>query len=264
MKKIYVLIAIISLPAVLLVYANSSGSQGGYTGSPGDNGNTCTTCHTGNQVIEQEGWITTDIPAEGYTPGMDYTITLTGMHENVQKFGFEMTVEDIGNSKVGEFTILDDRTQFAAGSNQRVTHTSNGNVPSGDSNTWDVTWTAPSEGVGSVTFYAALNAANGNGNTLGDQIYTTMLEVNESSLGVGVQELADQIRMYPNPASTSLNLQLPENGQVRIIDMLGNQVIESSSTLKDQNIDVSNLTKGIYFVQVMIGNEVVSLKMLKN
>lgn len=264
MKKIYTFLAIFSLPAILLLYANSGGSQGGYSGSPGDMGNTCVGCHSGNEVINQDGWITTDIPAEGYTPGQTYLITLTGMHENVSLFGFELTSEDNSNTKTGEFAVLDDETQLIDGNNQRVTHTSDGITPSGDTKTWEVNWTAPASGSGTVTFWAALNAANGNGNTSGDQIYTTSLAVDEASLGIGDLSMAEQVSIYPNPVGTTLNLQLPESGKIRIVDMLGNEVMDVKDLPKNRSIDVSTLTKGIYFVQVMIGNEVASFKMLKN
>jgi hypothetical protein len=49
---------------------------------------------------------------------------------------------------------------------------------SGNTSNWSVNWTAPSTDIGQIRFYAAVNAANGNGNTLGDVIYTTSLFVN--------------------------------------------------------------------------------------
>jgi uncharacterized protein (TIGR03437 family) len=41
----------------------------------------------------------------------------------------------------------------------------------------NVTWTAPATNVGTVTIYAAANAANGDGNNTGDHIYTTKLQL---------------------------------------------------------------------------------------
>ncbi len=40
-------------------------------------------------------------------------------------------------------------------------------------------WTAPEAGTDEINFFAAFNAANGNGNTSGDQIYTSLLTVPE-------------------------------------------------------------------------------------
>lgn len=264
MRKIYTFLAIFTLPVVLLLMANSGGSQGGYTGSPGDGGNTCVACHSGSDVINQEGWITSDIPPEGYTPGMEYTITVTGNHENVQKFGFELTAETDDQTRIGEFIILDTRTQHAAGSNQRVTHTSEGTAPSGDSNSWETTWVAPADGAGKVTFYTALNAANGNNSTSGDQIYTSKLAVNEASTGIAGLSLENQVEIYPNPANSVVNITTPGGSEIRMIDITGQEVLTIEETSEKEAVDVSFLSKGIYFVRISSGTDVASLKMLKN
>jgi len=155
----------------------SSGSPGGKTGSPGDGAN-CTQCHTGTPQ-SASGWITTNIPAMGYTPGQTYTITVTGTHSGVGKFGFETTAESSGGSKKGTFIITDAVQTQLTNSNHAVTHTSAGTTPSGNSKTWTFDWTAPAAGTGNITFYAAFNAANGNGNNQGDVIYLTSTSVSE-------------------------------------------------------------------------------------
>ncbi len=179
MKTIYKLLSILIIPSALLLYSYSSGSPGGKTGSTGDGGTTCTQCHAGTS-IPQSNWITTDIPVDGYTAGETYTVTVTGTHTGVVKMGFEVTAENTSGTKKGMWTLTDaTRTKFTNG-NAAVTHTSAGNVPSGNTNTWSMDWTAPVAGTGSIKFNAAVNAANGNGNTAGDQIYTTSLTVSEA------------------------------------------------------------------------------------
>ena len=178
MKKIYNALIIIALPAILILYSYSSGSPGGKTGSMGDGGNTCTDCHNGT-AQQQSGWITTTIPAEGFTPGETYTIVATGTHAGVVKFGFELTAEDASGNKTGSFTITEvTRTKLANGNNS-VTHTSGGTSPTGTMNTWSMNWTAPNPAPTVVKFNAAFNAANGNGMTSGDVIYKTELSVQE-------------------------------------------------------------------------------------
>ena len=178
MNKLYKFVAVLAVPAILMLYSYSGGSPGGKTGSIGDNGNTCTDCHTGT-ASGQVGWITSNIPDEGYTPGVTYTITATGTHEGVVKFGFELTAEDNAGAKLGGLFITDAaRTKFT-NSNNAITHTQAGNVPAGDMNTWSMNWTAPADIEDGIWFYAAFNAANGNGGTGGDQIYTSSLTVTE-------------------------------------------------------------------------------------
>ena len=177
MKSIYKVLPIIALPAILLLYSYNSGSPGGKSGSTGDGGSTCTDCHAGT-AQSQMGWITTDIPAEGFTPGETYTITATGTHTGVAKFGFELTAENTSGAKTGVFSITEPgRTKFT-NANAAVTHTSGGTSVSGNSNSWSMDWTAPISAPTVVKFSAAFNAANGNGMTSGDVIYTSSISYN--------------------------------------------------------------------------------------
>jgi hypothetical protein len=177
MKKIYKFLPLIALPAVILLFANSAGSPGGKSGSPGDSNATCTQCHSGTATTVS-GWITSTIPAGGYTPGETYSITATGTHNGVVKFGFELTAETSTGAKTGTFAVTDaPRTQLV-NQNKAITHRSGGTAPNGNSNSWSVNWTAPATDVGQIRFYAAYNAANGNGTNSGDVIYKSSLFVN--------------------------------------------------------------------------------------
>jgi hypothetical protein len=170
MKKLYPFLFVLATPVILLIMSNSSGSIGGKTGSIGDNGSTCTECHAGS-ATPIAGWITTNIPSDGYTPGQTYTITATGTHSGVVKFGFELTVENSQGSKVGTLQISDPGRTKLVNSNKAVTHTSAGTVPFGNTNSWTMNWVAPAGVDGEIGIYAAFNAANGNGNTGGDVVY---------------------------------------------------------------------------------------------
>lgn len=174
MKKFLLFFPALFVPVVLLLMANSSGSPGGRTGSPGDNGNTCTGCHTGT-ANTVSGWITTNVPPSGFVAGQTYTITATGTHSGVVKFGFELTVEDNTGAKVGTLVITDPSRTKLVNANKAVTHTSGGTTPVGNSSTWSMNWVAPASVSGEVGIYAAFNAANGNGNNSGDVIYKTSI-----------------------------------------------------------------------------------------
>jgi hypothetical protein len=155
-----------------------TGSPGGKSGSPGDGGSTCTECH-GGTASPQNGWITTSIPDDGYTPGETYTITATGTHNGVVKFGFEATAENTAGTKIGTLTITNSTETKLVNSNKAVTHKSAGTTPTGNTKSWSFNWTAPAAGTGNVGFYAAFNAANGNGNSTGDVIYKSSLTIPE-------------------------------------------------------------------------------------
>ncbi len=177
MKYIYkFLLLLILMPGIILLIANRNGSPGGRSGSPGDGNQTCTSCHSGT-AINQTGWITSNIPAEGYVPGTTYQITLNSTHAGAALFGFELTAETSAGQKTGTFAITETNRTKLVNQNKSVTHTFNGTTPSGGGNSWTMNWTAPAMAAGNITFYAAVNAANGNGTTSGDVIYRTTLSV---------------------------------------------------------------------------------------
>jgi hypothetical protein len=268
MKKfIYVLsAAAIIMITTISAITNAGGSPGAKTGSPAD-GNTCTQCHAGT-AVPVTSWITTDIPASGYIPGNTYTITVTGTHSGVARFGFELTAEDSQNNKTGTFVLTNTSETKFVNSNHAVSHTGNGITPTNDSKSWSVDWTAPAGSTGSVTFYAALNAANGNMGTSGDVIYTTSTTVTEGS-SVGVESISanKNIKLFPSTVENTLNLQWNKVAvqQLAIYNVSGQLVKEAfiGSSQNNIKLDVSNLAKGNYFVYMQVNDEVVVKRFIK-
>lgn len=176
------LLLIAGFPLLMVLLVSNvlyhTGSPGAKSGSPGDGLATCTGCHGGTaQTVA--GWITTNIPASGYVAGQTYTITATATHTGAALFGFELTAENSANAKRGTFIITNATETQLTNANKAVTHTTNGTNPSGNSRTWTMNWTAPAAGTGTITFYAAFNAANGNGASTGDVIYKSSTAVQE-------------------------------------------------------------------------------------
>lgn len=263
MKKIY--LRLLFAPAVMaLFFAGtlfSGGSPGGKTGSPGDNGTTCTQCHSGTSV-SAENWITTNIPEFGYEVGETYTITATGTHTGVARFGFELTAEDENGNKVGDFATINSETQFS-NSGTSVTHSPAGIIPNGDSKTWTMEWTAPATDVGIVNFYAAFNAANGNGMNSGDVIYTSMLSVDESSVGFGEELAVADFSFGPNPSFGSIQVNHTyQDAQVSIFDLSGKVVLSIENYSAGNTIDLNNLNSGVFFIQLQSGNALQSQKLI--
>lgn len=77
-------------------------------------------------------------------------------------------------------------------------------------------------------------------------------------LCVGLEDLVDNknVHIYPNPTSGQLNIEIPEatkNFEYFITDIVG-QVVRNKQQLKagmSNNINIKDLTNGIYFVQVL-------------
>jgi len=154
-KKIYFLIPVVAiflLTAFGIPYSSdnpdhSSGAPAGYTGSPADAKN-CTQCH-GGSATTQAGLITSNIPAQGYTAGSSYTITvsLTGSGNK----GFEVSPQTVSGTLLG--TLTAGSGSKLVGSGKYCTHSS---AVGGSSATWSFTWVAPVAGTGTVTFYGAM------------------------------------------------------------------------------------------------------------
>ena len=265
MKKLYYLASILLIPVALIIQAYSSGSPGGKTGSPGDNGTTCTQCHSGT-TMNPSNWITTNIPGDGWLPGETYSISATGTHTGVSLFGFELTAENTLGQKVGTFTITDPgQTKLVTG-NTAVTHTSGGTTPSGDSKTWTFDWTAPSSDEGDIVFYAAFNAANGNGGTSGDLIYLSQTIANQNTLGIEDQQWVNMINIYPNPAVNQIYVAIDKElsgAEVQLLNLNG-QIVQKQFITTIGEFDISQLRSAYYFMKIISGNQVYIKKVIKN
>jgi uncharacterized repeat protein (TIGR03803 family) len=60
----------------------------------------------------------------------------------------------------------------------------------------------------------------------------------------------EQIIVYPNPANNKIIIQANQITDVKLLDLLGKQITNT----KANDVDVSNLINGIYFVQVQTNN----------
>lgn len=207
-------------------YTNANSAPTGKSGSPASNNTTCTSCHAGSAVTVQTISITSDIPAPGFAPNTDYTITVTGNDggASASRIGFSASVED-GNGHAGTLTAADSRTTV---NNNFASHRSSSLTPTNGSNTWDLSWNSGSAEDG-ATVYVAMNFANGNGTTSGDVIETATLSLTKDG-GVHLNEFSiAEMSVYPNPASEILNVEFNASrsqfAAISVIDLNGKVVI---------------------------------------
>ena len=81
-------------------------------------------------------------------------------------------------------------------------------------------------------------------------------------LGVG-DNLADLISIYPNPATTRINIDVPANIEitdVALYDVLGKN---TGATLINGTIDVTNLSRGVYILNVKSTQGTLTQKVIK-
>ncbi len=247
--------AIVLLGAITLSAFSPTGAPAGYTGSPGD-GQNCTSCH-GGTATTVNNWISSNIPAAGYIPGQTYQITATNNHSGSEKYGFQVSPQNLSGTLMG--TLTAGTNNKLVGNNKYVTHMLANNTD----NVWTFSWTAPPAGSGTVTFYGAF--ARGNPGP----VALSTLAVTENT--TGIENPADQhenFRIYPNPASDHVSLQLPTGsaGQVsiRLSDLRGGmkvleQTIPSGTS---HRLDCSGLPKGIYFVDISTGTDKYTEKLI--
>jgi hypothetical protein len=83
---------------------------------------------------------------------------------------------------------------------------------------------------------------------------TANVEVIDSTVGINEQEVKG-LEIYPNPTSGQLSLQANEPiKNVLISDVLGKQVFNGNPNNTKINLNLNQLTKGIYFVRVKTDN----------
>jgi hypothetical protein len=271
-------IKVIALPLLVIIaflslshIVRSTGSPGGRTGSPGDGLGTCTSCHGGGKATEVTGWITTDIPVNGYRPGTEYTITVRGERTGAALYGFELTAEKSNRTKTGGFsTGGSGQLQLLSGTNA-ITQTNQGLNPTGGSKSWTTKWTAPATGSGDITFYAAVNTANGDGGTGGDVIYSTNTKVKEQDLsGTNPLEIIAQMKIYPNPAVDVVTIETTgmdsEYFDIEILAINGQKVyarkLRPEAGTDKISLSVASLSPGTYFARVSAGKQAAQSKLI--
>ena len=80
-----------------------------------------------------------------------------------------------------------------------------------------------------------------------------------------INDISNTISLYPNPTTTNINLKLPNNtkGSISysIRNIMGQSVI--TGKLSNNKINVSDLTSGIYFIELKIDNKIATKKFIK-
>jgi hypothetical protein len=189
-----IIITIFTLALVLIAFdswTSGSGAGPGYTNGP--NEQNCTSCHSGTlnggSGSLSNLTISNNFTGGGYIPDSTYTLTVKYNQSSISKWGFQvMALVASNNDPAGSFTVTSNRTKKSTKSvsgktREYVEHTSSGTSSVGTNATeWTFEWKAPGTNVGNVVFYPIVNAANGNSNNGGDQIYAKSITFGPSSL----------------------------------------------------------------------------------
>jgi hypothetical protein len=83
---------------------------------------------------------------------------------------------------------------------------------------------------------------------------------------IGIKQYAGgnmQVKVYPNPVNDILTIETSEEqGELKITDVLGSE-IKNEKINKNLQIDVSGLSKGVYFITIVSGNKICTDKFVK-
>lgn len=227
-----------------------------YTGSPADGGADCTSCHADNVVNTGGGSVTiTSSPSftlGKYIPGADYTISVTVVKTGQTAFGFGFEALKASNADGGTLASINSGSQMMAGVN--ATNMVQNGVGIGTGTfTFTFKWTAPIATTGTVTFYAAGNATNEDGQTTGDYVYTTSLIVNEdTSIGIESFNSDSDIKVYPTPASDNVFIKNSSNENLNIVmyDLSGKvALISDGISARNNTIAVQDMPNGTYILK---------------
>lgn len=231
--------ALVTVSAVLdveMALAFPWGPLNGKTGAPGE-GN-CTECHISFPLNSGSGSFAESCAsgAGEYVPGDLYTVCIEIADPQALRWGFEITLIDAAGAKAGVLAPVDASTQVAdsliAGDlRQYAKHTLSGTsagTPLGK--TWTLEWQAPAVGTGPVTLYGMGNAANNDGRSTGDYIYSLVVPLSEAqpTAAEGAPLAAVLAPNFPNPFNpkTRLGFALSQPASVRlsILDSAGRLV----------------------------------------
>ena len=172
--------------APLVLHANVDGTPVGYAGVPDGvptdhNGATCATCHTGGPPPNAAGRIVLSVT--NFSPGVQQNISVQINDTEQRLFAFQLSARLASDhtKPAGTFQPTPNQTQVlcangnpgpCGGGVEYVTNVAAAAQPlTPGTRTFSIIWNPPGRDVGTVVFYVAAVAANGDGTPLGDHVY---------------------------------------------------------------------------------------------
>jgi type IX secretion system substrate protein len=279
--KIKFTLTLFTLLLTALLFINNASGPGNIqdkdrTGSPLSPGS-CSApgCHSGggfNPSVSIE-LLKNNQPVTTYIPGVTYDVkvTITASQGTPAGYGFQaVALAGVDNDNTGTWSSPTPGIQSLTLSNGRtyVEHS----TPNTTNNFFQTEWMAPDIETGDVTFYAAGNAINLNNSTTGDIATTAQLVISE----IGTSSVIDQqnllnFTIFPNPVDDILNFKISSRSSgdfdLQIISTDGRIVQKQSIDLtegeNEKSINVSNLSNGIYLIQLVHDKEAATQTILK-
>ena len=117
----------------------------------------------------------------------------------------------------------------------------------------------------SFAIYNALGVMLYDGTTApgAGQFFTYNLDCQNLEDDIDENATRKEVSIYPNPASTVLNVHAENYSNVQVINFLGQVIYSADITENDFQINVSNLSNGVYFVRLNGANTTTTQKFIK-
>ena len=248
----------------------SSGIHTAKTGAPGESN--CTQCHAGT-ALSGTGINTITVldgttPKTSYVPGATYNVALQ-ISTAATKRGFQIVGLKSDNTQagvaVGSGTGGTAITNGAGAQAGRiyVNHTAVSSLsPLG----WAFSWTAPSAGSGTVTFYVASIVTNNSTTVAGDVVYTSTHTITESAAGLTETVNSNNNFMIgynatSNAAVISFDAKQIANTTFKLTDLSGKTLVstklgENSLGTNKMNVTLpEHLNTGMYIATLTVGSQ---------
>jgi Secretion system C-terminal sorting domain len=292
-KKILLFTTIAAITVtVFSSYSGGPGASNGWdcTGAETDNSNPkgCTTgsCHGSAATPQINVSLELDsagVPVSYYTPGVTYTVKIKGVNNTsntLPKFGFQVTcvkgtvaLASPINAGYFDSTALPSHVQYTTPASaptsstgspyllcNLVEHSRALSATSGSGGTGTVymesfNWTAPVAGTGTITFWGALNAVNGDGSADGNDKWNVVQDTVKERLKsseVGMINGQKSFVIYPNPTQNILFVknEKAQDYQFVIYDLSGRQMSQISVVDAQDvyQVNVGDLPRGLYIL----------------
>lgn len=95
------------------------------------------------------------------------------------------------------------------------------------------------------------------------EFFTYNLDCQNLENDINENATRKEVSIYPNPASTVLNVHAENYSNVQVINFLGQVIYSADITENDFQINVSNLSNGVYFVRLNGANTTTTQKFIK-
>ncbi len=267
----------------LTLYSYPTGPPDGRTGAPGEQTCNSVGCHNSFALNSGNGSLQFgQFPAE-YETGQTYNIEVILQDPGQSRWGFECVALDGNGLQAGTITVTNDTLMQTSTTNNKtyIKHKEPGtyNGTNDGPVSWQFNWTAPAGDIGTVYFYVAGNAANGDNTSQGDYIYTYHDSVTAAPTSIHDEKVLPAsptlASAYPNPfnPSTTIEFELPkaDNVILRILNdrgeivnvLLKSRIEQGAHHIRWNGVNQTGqqVASGIYFYQLITSSGVFVRKM---